>query len=466
MTCSIQSSRAAIAAMAFAFTAAVGCGNSAGNGDGGDGGSAPMTGGTGAVGGSAGMTIGGASGSAGVTTGGSAGASTGGAGGAGDGGTSATGATGGTSAAGGASAAGGSAGETNGGSGGSAAGSGGVAGSGSGAHPTGRWESVEVPFTGRVPNIKAVKLEDGSVLLLGWASQVFRFVPTDNTVETLNPPPDARANAATSLLADGRVLVAGGNSSAARDGLETAFIYDPMDDVWTPTTSLPAPRAQQAALTLANGDVLVAGGVGPGVGGTPVAEMYRFVVDEERWETLEPLTQPVRFPSLFALNADTLLVMSETPQVYSIESESVTASPILTQVRRYAVATQLAGLEVVAVGGSPVAEVGDDDLPFATVDRYALGSAAWTSLAPLSSPRSEPGIVTLADGTILVGGGTGSFASGADPTETTAERYVPSEDAWYEEAPPPIETGTPAVLLDDGSVFFVNGARFYPEPWQ
>jgi hypothetical protein len=436
---SINSASAGIATILLGF--ALGCGSSENAGDKGDGGGgASMTGGTGAVGG--------ASGSAGASTGGVS--------------------TGGVNT-GGASAAGGSAGATSGGAGGSAgtggAGRGGAAGSGSGMHATGRWVSVEVPFTGRVPTVKAVKLEDGSVLLLGWASQVFRFVPADNSIQTLNPPPDARANAAASLLADGRVLVAGGNSSAARDGLATAFIYDPADDGWTPTASLPAPRAQQAAITLASGDVIVAGGVGPGVGGTPVAEVYRFVVNGERWETLMPLTQPVRFPSLFALNADTLLVMSEAPQVYALGSQSVTASPALTQVRRYAVATQLSGREVIAVGGSPIAVLGDDDLPFAAVDQYSLGASAWTARTPLSSPRSEPGVVTLTDGTILVGGGSGTFATGPDPTETTAERYVPSDNAWYPEAPPPLETGTPAVLLDDGSVFFVNGARFYPEPW-
>jgi hypothetical protein len=29
-----------------------------------------------------------------------------------------------------------------------------------------------------------------------------------------------------------------------------------------------------------------------------------------------------------------------------------------------------------------------------------------------------------------------------------------------------LPTGYPAVLLDDGSVLFVSGARFYPERWQ
>jgi len=105
-------------------------------------------------------------------------------------------------------------------------------------------------------------------------------------------------------------------------------------------------------------------------------------------------------------------------------------------------------------------------LPFDTVDEYGLGMPTFAKRAALSTRRSQPGVVTLKDGTVLVGGGTGTFGLDVDPTESSAERYVPEEDRWYPETPPPLPTGTPAILLDDGSVFFVNGARFYPEAWQ
>jgi hypothetical protein len=122
---------------------------------------------------------------------------------------------------------------------------------------------------------------------------------------------------------------------------------------------------------------------------------------------------------------------------------------------------------VLALGGAPLDVLGDDDVPFATVDEYALGGSSWLSRAPLGVPRSEPGAVTLRDGTVLVAGGAGAFVSTeADPPEQSAERYVPAVNTWYTEAAPPLPTGYPAVLLDDGSVLFVSGARFYPEPWQ
>ena len=85
----------------------------------------------------------------------------------------------------------------------------------------------------------------------------------------------------------------------------------------------------------------------------------------------------------------------------------------------------------------------------------------------MAAPRSRTGAVTLADATVFVAGGVGTFfTTDPDPAEQTAERYVPSGDTWYTEAPPLSATGTPAVLLDDGSVLFLNGLRFHPQAWQ
>jgi uncharacterized repeat protein (TIGR01451 family) len=63
------------------------------------------------------------------------------------------------------------------------------------------------------------------------------------------------------LLADGRVLIAGGRRSATT--LTTAEIYNPATGAFTPTTgSMRAARAEHTATLLGGGDVLIAGGVG------------------------------------------------------------------------------------------------------------------------------------------------------------------------------------------------------------
>jgi len=76
---------------------------------------------------------------------------------------------------------------------------------------------------------------------------------------------EARAGHSVTLLADGRVLVAGGDSEIARptpgDALATAELYDPVTETWTPTGSMNTPRTWHGvAVQLGNGKVLVAGG--------------------------------------------------------------------------------------------------------------------------------------------------------------------------------------------------------------
>ncbi|HEY5436912.1 MAG TPA: kelch repeat-containing protein, partial [Candidatus Limnocylindrales bacterium] len=60
------------------------------------------------------------------------------------------------------------------------------------------------------------------------------------------------------LLADGRVLVAGGEN--ARTDLTTAEIYNPKTGKFSPTGSLTVGRVYHAATRLADGRVLVEGG--------------------------------------------------------------------------------------------------------------------------------------------------------------------------------------------------------------
>ncbi len=83
-----------------------------------------------------------------------------------------------------------------------------------------------------------------------------------------------RSHTATQLL-DGRVLVAGGESSW--DPIATAEIYDPATGQWTETNAMLIPHAHHIATLLPDGSVLVAGGVTTpvvGKGRTRAAELY------------------------------------------------------------------------------------------------------------------------------------------------------------------------------------------------
>lgn len=132
----------------------------------------------------------------------------------------------------------------------------------------------------------AVRMADGRVMLAGgsYRPEPPMFTLTTGStaaVEIYDPRTDtwtaaaslrgARRDASATLLADGRVLVAGGvyNRPALSGSdyfeavyLATAEIYDPQTNTWTAAASLPRPRYDHRGQLLADGTVLLIGGAG------------------------------------------------------------------------------------------------------------------------------------------------------------------------------------------------------------
>lgn len=116
----------------------------------------------------------------------------------------------------------------------------------------------------------ATRLADGRVLVAGGLKsdasafeEVEIYDPVADTWASAAPMIDARARHTATLLADGRVLVAGGvglwNDTGA---LATAELFEPVHGFWTPAGKMAAPRGQHSATLLADGRVLIAGGEG------------------------------------------------------------------------------------------------------------------------------------------------------------------------------------------------------------
>src|SRR5690348_3587831 len=101
-------------------------------------------------------------------------------------------------------------------------------------------------------------------LTLALTAVALNFSPgarADGTFWVTNSPMHTgRDDQTATLLPNGKVLVAGGNST--NDLLSSAELYDPASGAWTATGSLNVKRAYHTATLLLNGKVLVAGGDG------------------------------------------------------------------------------------------------------------------------------------------------------------------------------------------------------------
>jgi serpin B len=141
-----------------------------------------------------------------------------------------------------------------------------------------------------------VALPDGGALVVGGISgggtsaataAAERFDPRTGW-SSAGSMQSAAANRTAVLLGDGRVLVAGGlagpDFGMGSVAIADTEIYDPRAGTWTATAPLPEPRERASAVTLADGSVLIIGGDRGYVGEPstpwcpePIADAVRYV---------------------------------------------------------------------------------------------------------------------------------------------------------------------------------------------
>lgn len=282
----------------------------------------------------------------------------------------------------------------------------------------------------------AAPLPGGSVIVAGGTAGYFDSPGYQSFISTerLSPGSGAWTRAADltqarsmptgAVLQDGRVLLAAGyftNQPAELElrMLDSAELYDPTANTWTPTGSLEEARYGAGAVTLADGRVLVVGGWGD-VSGNNAGPLYGshgalassevFDPGSESWTSVGSVPVEVTQPNLVALPDGGALIVA-------------------------------------------------DGRPF----RFDPRSGAWSGTGAMVTRAVDRTLVPLIDGRVLAAGG--AVGDGEEVHYIAkAEIYDPATDRWAATArmPTPRSGGT-GLLTGNGSVVIVGGSEIEPD---
>ena len=259
----------------------------------------------------------------------------------------------------------------------------------------------------------ATLLDDGRVLIAGGqtveAGPVTFFASAElydssaGTFKATGSMAEARESDTATLLRDGRVLIAGGQNDQM---LDSAELYDPKTGQFTATGSMSAPRENHTATLLADGRVLVAGG------------------DPSGGDDQTPLA---------------------TAEIYDPKSGSFSATGSMIAARKRAGSAVLADGRVLIVGGE------DAQLnTLATAETYDPKSGSFSPTGSMLTAQSAMAVIALREGRVLV--------VGSDPAGSpAAELYDPVKGTFSAAGYMAVQGLDTAVLLDDGRVLVIGG---------
>ncbi|HSJ73893.1 MAG TPA: galactose oxidase-like domain-containing protein, partial [Miltoncostaeaceae bacterium] len=283
--------------------------------------------------------------------------------------------------------------------------------------------------------------------------------------------------AGQTLLADGRVLVVGGNlqyqtapgtPGGSFKGLNEIWLFDPVTETWTQGPNMRHGRWYPTATRLADGRVLITAGWDETGNGSSAnnrdVELYTPAADGRGPGTVELVgdNDLDYYPHQFQLPDGRMIIAGprrdDTYYVNPAASFAFTDAPdlIVDRIFGYGAGVLLPGppsgsSKVLLIGG---ATTGDANASTATTEQLdaANPGAGWQFRASLPESRRNVNGVILPDGNILAVGGNQEGASNGYRRETLL--YSPAANSWTPMASQGEGRGyhSTALLLPDASV--------------
>ena len=340
--------------------------------------------------------------------------------------------------------------------------------------------SMAVPRAGHTATVlpnKTVLVIDGGQLdiddLLVSISSAEIFDPSLGTFTPTGSPCIAREFHTATLLANGKVLITGGNEFNGYPTwltpTSTAELYDPASGSFTSTGNMAVSRSGHTASLLADGQVLIVGG---SPAGAPTAEIYDpnaglFSVVPGLTEERVGHTATV-LPSgkvLIAggqtgeLNGSAVLA---TAEVYDPEANSFTAINTMNSARTGHTATLLSDGQVLIAGGASSAGLGTGQIQISSVglqstELYDPITETFAAAAPMFTGRLGHTATLTPDGRVLISGGFKDWTNGYH-SYSSAEIFDPTTGSFTIAGQ--MNVGRfwhSATLLSNGSVLVTGG---------
>jgi hypothetical protein len=292
---------------------------------------------------------------------------------------------------------------------------------------TGTFSGTGSLFAAR-QNHTATLLRNGKVLVAGGEggaggglplATAELYDPVSGTFSLAGPMTTTRTLHTATLLADGKVLIAGGiftHTTAAE--LASAEVYDPVGNTFTAVGDMTGPRYWHAAVLLEGGKVLVAGGYGGAGAALSTAELYD--PSTGHFTATGPMTAARYGHSATLLGSQNVLVAGgygstflSSAELYDPVAGTFAPTGAMSGARYFHGATPLPGGKVLVVGGLGAAGA------LASAELYDPDLARFGATGELSLGRYLDTATVLDSGEVLIAGGWGASDAGL----ISAERY-------------------------------------------
>lgn len=275
---------------------------------------------------------------------------------------------------------------------------------------TNAWSRAAPPISSRVDHT-ATLLRSGAVLVVGGASAEL-YHPFVGWIPA-GRPSIARSHHTATLLDDGRVLITGGidvslATYAVDRVIAAAELYDPTTNAWLPAASLRTARMDHTATLLADGRVLVAGGLGS----DPVdrAEVYESRLD--RWVDAGQLVAMTYQHAATRLPNGRVLLTGgigapgdRVPGTSALASTQIFDPTAGVWSRAASMASAHFGHTATLLRDGRVLVAGSASPGFGRAEVYDGRASTWSAVPGVTADRHGYTVTLLRDGRVLLAGG-------------------------------------------------------------